>query len=184
MSAYSIEAKNEEAMADLLKVGLLSLVSENQRPSIRYLGEWVLSLLAGSNPGIVIPKIDGAFRNAMDSRLSAVPSFLSVFTNVALADKTGEMLETSMKKVIPWSMAQHFGTRLTAQVNFLILFLFYLFVVKLFNFLTNRILLTTIQKSDRKILVLFAFCSYVFKDCLLMPAGSRPRRRHGCPSTA
>jgi hypothetical protein len=118
MSAYSIKAKNEEAMSDLLKVGLLCLVSENQRPSIRYLGEWALSLLAGSDPANVIPKIDAAFRKAMDSRLSAVPSFLSVFTNVALADKTGDMLETSMKKVIPWSMAQHFGTRLTAQVHF------------------------------------------------------------------
>ena len=118
MTAYSIEANNEEAMTNLLKVGLLCLVSENQRPSIRYLGEWTLSLLAGSNPANVIPKIETAFRNAMDSRLSAIPSFLSVFTNVALADKTGEMLESSMKKVIPWSMAQHFGTRLTAQVHF------------------------------------------------------------------
>ena len=70
-------------------------------------------------------QIEAAFRRAMESRLSAVPAFLGVFTNVSLCglssksqdSAAGEKLEKAMKKVIPWTMAQHFGTRLTAQVQ-------------------------------------------------------------------
>ena len=70
-------------------------------------------------------QIETAFRRAIESRLSAVPAFLGVFTNVSLCglssksqdSAAGEMLEKTMKKVIPWTMAQHFGTRLTAQVT-------------------------------------------------------------------
>ena len=70
-------------------------------------------------------QIEAAFRRAMESRLSAVPAFLGVFTNVSLCglssesedSAAGEILEKAMKKVIPWTMAQHFGTRLTAQVK-------------------------------------------------------------------
>jgi hypothetical protein len=70
-------------------------------------------------------EIEAAFQRAIEMRLSAVPAFLGVFTNVALCgfssksqnNAAEEMLEKTMKKVIPWTMAQHFGTRLTAQVK-------------------------------------------------------------------
>jgi len=86
--------------------------------SNRYLGEWVLTMLASAHPQTVIPQIETAFGKATQSRLTAVPAFLSVFTQVALGDETNEMLERTIKRIIPWSMAQHFGTRLTAQVRF------------------------------------------------------------------
>ena len=64
-------------------------------------------------------QIETAFVKATKSRLSSVPAFLSVFTQVALGDETGEMVEMIIKKIVPWTMAQHFGTRLTAQVSFI-----------------------------------------------------------------
>jgi hypothetical protein len=71
----------------------------------------------------MMPQIETALGKATQSRLTAVPAFLSVFTQVALGDETSEtseMLERTIKRIIPWSMAQHFGTRLTAQVRFVI----------------------------------------------------------------
>jgi hypothetical protein len=46
VSVFAADSGNASAVRDLVRCGLLSLVSENQRPSIRYLGEW--SLILGS----------------------------------------------------------------------------------------------------------------------------------------
>ena len=116
IAVYVVDSGSEQTVEQLLNCGLMSLVSENQRPSIRMLAEWMLIILSTSFRQIAIPIIESAFEKATTSRLSSVPAFLSVFTQLSLVDKSTGSLETTMKRVVPWSMAQHCGTRLTAQV--------------------------------------------------------------------
>jgi hypothetical protein len=56
MAIYAIDSGKVQVIEDLLSCALMSLVSENQRPSIRYLGEWILILVAKSCPELAIPQ--------------------------------------------------------------------------------------------------------------------------------
>ena len=116
VSLFVLDSGKPELILALLNCSLMCLVSENQRPSLRYLGEWMLTLFANSCPDLAVPQIEAAFEKAKSSRLSSIPGFLSVFAQLALASGKSETLASAMTKVIPWTMAQHFGTRLTAQV--------------------------------------------------------------------
>ena len=55
IAVYVVDSGSEQTVEQLLNCGLMSLVSENQRPSIRMLAEWMLIILSTSFRQIAIP---------------------------------------------------------------------------------------------------------------------------------
>jgi hypothetical protein len=62
--------------------------------------------------------LDKAFHEAKEVRLSCAPAFFSITVQQALQRPDRNSLESSMAKLMPWTMGQHFGTRLEAQVKY------------------------------------------------------------------
>ncbi|XP_068205851.1 probable methyltransferase TARBP1 [Palaemon carinicauda] len=92
------------------------LIKENQQPSIRYMQEWGVSLII-----IYFPEFFGNFNNHLQQgtkkRAGCVGSFLASLTHIACTSEDKHLLKQSIECVLPWCMAQHFNTRLYAQVS-------------------------------------------------------------------
>ncbi|XP_040584024.1 probable methyltransferase TARBP1 [Lepeophtheirus salmonis] len=92
--------------------------SRQQQPSVKYLMEWMLSRILISNYDNLdfYDKFHGAYCVAKRTRLTVIPSFLVVFTQLAL--HVPSMKKNILDIIAPWLMGQIFATRISAQIGF------------------------------------------------------------------
>ncbi|CAB4060749.1 TRM3 [Lepeophtheirus salmonis] len=92
--------------------------SRQQQPSVKYLMEWMLSRILISNYDNLdfYDKFHDAYCVAKRTRLTVIPSFLVVFTQLAL--HVPSMKENILDIIAPWLMGQIFATRISAQIGF------------------------------------------------------------------
>ena len=108
-------SKNSRVIYD---IALNSILRENQQLSVRYLSEWILIIILIKNPGKYYDELMSHYELAKKTRLGCIPSFIVVFTQYILVNPKLDLLDKLLSLIAPWCMAQHFGTRIVAQVNF------------------------------------------------------------------
>ncbi|KAK3849044.1 hypothetical protein Pcinc_044186, partial [Petrolisthes cinctipes] len=89
---------------------------EHQQPSVRYLQEWAAALITILHPHLYLLLIQH-FKQGIARRVGCVGSFLAALTHVACCSEDVELLSSAVQHTLPWCMAQHFNTRLYAQVS-------------------------------------------------------------------
>eukprot|EP00094_Tigriopus_californicus_P000028 TCALIF_00028-PA protein Name:"Similar to TARBP1 Probable methyltransferase TARBP1 (Homo sapiens)" AED:0.52 eAED:0.52 QI:0/-1/0/1/-1/1/1/0/805 len=108
-------------MADFLpeKVGLQlgqdmisSILNDEFQTSVRYFTEWILIRLSKRFEALQEQSLQG-LELAKQTRPGCVPSFLFVISHCLTLS-----VEYRMRRILPWTMSQHFATRLCAQLVF------------------------------------------------------------------
>ncbi|XP_045594155.2 probable methyltransferase TARBP1 isoform X1 [Procambarus clarkii] len=92
------------------------LIKDHQQPSVRYLQEWGVALITIMHPQL-FPDLLSHFLQGTKERVGCVGSFLAALTHVACTSEDDELLCQAIQYTLPWCMAQHFNTRLYAQVS-------------------------------------------------------------------
>nr|XP_053631943.1 probable methyltransferase TARBP1 [Cherax quadricarinatus] len=78
--------------------------------------EWGVALITIMFPHL-FPHLLAHFLKGTKERVGCVGSFLAALTHVACTSEEEELLCQSIQYTLPWCMAQHFNTRLYAQVS-------------------------------------------------------------------
>ncbi|XP_059473624.1 probable methyltransferase TARBP1 [Neocloeon triangulifer] len=125
----SCSSKNEPMQVKILQWATASLGNENHQPSVRYLIEWLASIILTRNEDVG-DKFFKELQEASSRRLSSIPSFISILYlwTLALANdecRTSELIHVLHKIIeilLPWCMAQNYNIRLYAQVALLRIF--------------------------------------------------------------
>lgn len=92
------------------------LIKDHQQPSVRYIQEWGIALIVIFHPNFY-PHLLKHFLEGSKERVGCVGSFLASLTHVACTTEEEEVLSQAIQYTLPWCMAQHFNTRLYAQVS-------------------------------------------------------------------
>lgn len=98
-----------------------SILHENHQPSVRHFQEWLLVRLLLKNSSARF-KIWSMLQMASETRPGSVCSFISIIYHVAFSlprdNGLENYLDSAMKEILPYTMAQHFNVRLYAQLTF------------------------------------------------------------------
>lgn len=92
------------------------LIKDHQQPSVRYMQEWGVALITIMHPQL-FPDFLSHFIQGTKERVGCVGSFLAALTHIACTVEDNELLCQAIQHTLPWCMAQHFNTRLYAQVS-------------------------------------------------------------------
>ncbi|MPC11257.1 putative methyltransferase TARBP1 [Portunus trituberculatus] len=92
------------------------LTCDHQQPSIRYLQEWGAALLPILHPTLYPVLLHHHFKG-VEVRAGCVGSFLAALTHVACTSSDPGVMSTALTHTLAWCTAQHFNTRLYAQVS-------------------------------------------------------------------
>lgn len=107
---------SQEESCDALEWLCEGLIKNHQQPSVRYMQEWGVSLIIIHFPEFFCI-FDKHLKQGTKERVGCVGSFLASLTHVACTSEDQHLLRQSIECVLPWCMAQHFNTRLYAQVS-------------------------------------------------------------------
>lgn len=107
---------NQDECEDHLAWLCEGLTCDHQQPSIRYLQEWGAALLPILHPSLH-PALLQHHLKGVEVRVGCVGSFLAALTHVACTSSDPKVLSTSLSHTLAWCTAQHFNTRLYAQVS-------------------------------------------------------------------
>eukprot|EP00092_Neocalanus_flemingeri_P017361 GFUD01018778.1.p1 GENE.GFUD01018778.1~~GFUD01018778.1.p1 ORF type:complete len:1425 (-),score=326.55 GFUD01018778.1:349-4623(-) len=111
-----LESKDsEQVLSELCK----ELLTHSQQTSVRYYSEWAAIIIIVNNSQFFCRMWDWLSKAASE-KIGSIPSFLVIITQYLslCKDVDKEALELAIKEISPWCMAQHFGTRIVAQICF------------------------------------------------------------------
>lgn len=92
------------------------LTCDHQQPSIRYAQEWGAALLPILHPNLHTTLLQ-LFLKGAETRMGCVGSFLAALTHAACTSLDPTVLSSALQHTLAWCTAQHFNTRLYAQVS-------------------------------------------------------------------
>ncbi|KAG0724639.1 putative methyltransferase TARBP1 [Chionoecetes opilio] len=107
---------NQDECEDCLAWLSEGLTCDHQQPSIRYLQEWGAALLAILHPDLH-PTLLQHHLKGVEVRVGCVGSFLAALTHVACTSPDPKLVSAALTHTLTWCTAQHFNTRLYAQVS-------------------------------------------------------------------
>jgi len=107
--------ESEQILAELCK----ELLNHSQQTSVRYYCEWTATLILLNNNQFFTGMWEWLKKSATE-KIGSIPSFLVIITQYLslCVNLENEALEKAMKEISPWCMAQHFATRIVAQICF------------------------------------------------------------------
>ncbi|XP_064094349.1 LOW QUALITY PROTEIN: uncharacterized protein LOC135206784 [Macrobrachium nipponense] len=106
----------QEESCDALEWLCEGLIKNHQQPSVRYMQEWGVSLIIIHFPEFFCI-FEKHLKQGTKERVGCVGSFLASLTHIACTSEDKHLLRQSIECALPWCMAQHFNTRLYAQVS-------------------------------------------------------------------
>ena len=86
MTQLDLPEKMDTIVEFMLEIALENIEAPSQQLSVRYMYEWILSLLAKLRKDIVLPKIKAGLEKAKTSRLGIVPAYLCILTHQVNTD--------------------------------------------------------------------------------------------------
>ncbi|GAB6020480.1 Tar (HIV-1) RNA binding protein 1 [Chamberlinius hualienensis] len=108
----------KESVENLIAISFKKLVEESLQPSVRFYIEWVLTRILYDHQERIPDFWESLLKDACH-RFGSLTSIFSIMFSLAAVLKgtdQASFMEKSLNTVLPWCMAQHYNTRVYAQI--------------------------------------------------------------------